>query len=244
MMKTLLVAAVAAAASATAVAEEAPDLVPGEFTASVALASEYIFRGISQTDEAPAIQGGIDWSMPAGPVSLYLGTWASNVDFDVDETLELDGYGGVTGKLGPLDWDLGAIYYAYPGAGPDYDYIEGKVALGYAPYEIVKLGARYHYSPDFFAESGDGHYLIGTVSIAPDLPLNVTFSGALGHQWIEDNTVFGAPDYTDWSIGVTAEIEGFAVSATYVDTDLDDDDCFGGLDWCGARGVVAISRKF
>lgn len=240
--KTLLVAIALCASSAAA--EETPDLIPGEFTANIALASEYTFRGISQTDESPAIQGGIDWSLAAGPVSLYLGTWASNVDFDVDETLELDGYGGVTSKLGPVDWDLGIIYYAYPGAELDYDYVEGKLALTYAPHEMITLGARYHYSPDFFAESGDGHYLIGTVSIAPGLPLNITFLGGLGHQWIEHNAVFGAPDYMDWSIGVSAEIEGFTLSATYVDTDLDDDECFGGLDWCDARGLVAISRKF
>ena len=62
--------------------------VPGEFSANVALTSEYIFRGISQTDGTPAIQGGFDYSVTfledAGALKNlggYLGVWGSNVRF-------------------------------------------------------------------------------------------------------------------------------------------------------------------
>ena len=108
--------------------------IPGSFSANVALTSEYFFRGLSQTDDAPAIQGGFDYEVEvAKPVSLYLGVWGSNVDFNeassVDgATIEIDWYGGLKGSIGDtgLSWDAGLIYYHYPGADSslDYDFVE------------------------------------------------------------------------------------------------------------------------
>ncbi len=243
--KTLVATAALAVTMSAAAAQEAADTFPGEFSANVALTSDYAFRGISQTLEAPAIQGGIDWSMETDVgISPYIGTWGSNVDFGVDETLELDGYGGVTGTFAGIGWDLGVIYYAYPGAGPDYDFVEGKLGLSYAPTEMIELSGAYHYSPDYFAESGTAHYLSGGISVAPGLPYGIAFAGRVGHQWIEENATFGTPDYTDWSLGVSAEIEGLGVSLSYVDTDLDDSECFGGTDLCDARFIAAVSASF
>ena len=93
-------------------------------SANVALASEYVFRGVSQTSEGLAIQGGFD----ATCGSFYVGVWASNLDWgpalrpgpDDDFTatnwasIELDSYAGFKGKLWRFAWDLGVIYYAYP----------------------------------------------------------------------------------------------------------------------------------
>src|SRR5690606_29403731 len=115
--------------------------IPGTLSANVALTSEYFFRGISQTDDAPALQGGLDYEVEiARPVSLYLGVWGSNVDFNepagVDgATLELDVYGGVKGNIGDtgLSWSTGFIYYSYPGADSslNYDFWELQASLGY-----------------------------------------------------------------------------------------------------------------
>src|SRR5687767_5601078 len=74
---------------------------PVTFTGSVAVASDYAFRGISQTLEDPAIQGGVTGA--AGPV--YLGVWGSNVDFGEAvapdrATAEIDVFGGVKASLG------------------------------------------------------------------------------------------------------------------------------------------------
>ena len=64
--------------------------IPGTFSANVALTSEYLFRGLSQNDDAPAIQGGFDYEVEvAKPVSLYAGAWGSNVDFN--EASSVDG---------------------------------------------------------------------------------------------------------------------------------------------------------
>ena len=76
---------------------------PGTFSANAGLVTEYRFRGLDQSSQKPAIQGGIDWSMETGlnDTSVYLGTWGSNVDFgDGDKaSAEIDYYGGITGSF-------------------------------------------------------------------------------------------------------------------------------------------------
>ncbi|HEX9835331.1 MAG TPA: TorF family putative porin, partial [Alphaproteobacteria bacterium] len=78
------------------------DMVPGKFSANVALTSEYFFRGISQTDDSPAIQGGFDWNHEG--TGLYLGVWGSNIDFNTGNSIEIDIYGGIGGTIDKLSW--------------------------------------------------------------------------------------------------------------------------------------------
>ena len=92
------------------------------FTSNIGLYSQYVFRGITQTDEKPAVQGGFDLGHKSG---FYVGTWASNVSWISDlvpppsslsASMEWDFYGGYKGSL-PADfgYDLGVLYYWYPG---------------------------------------------------------------------------------------------------------------------------------
>lgn len=125
MRKTLIATAVLAAlaASSSVMAEEA---APAEhtFTANVTLASEYIYRGIGQTNRKPALQGGFDYSHASG---LYAGVWGSNVSWlsdgrsDVSSSLEVDLYGGYKNTFAGGDWnyDVGVLRYNYPGTYPD-----------------------------------------------------------------------------------------------------------------------------
>ena len=107
---------------------EAGEWFPGELSGDVALVSDYIDRGISNTDHNPAVQGGINYSLGLGfeDISVYAGFWGSNVDFDDggEATVEIDAMFGLQGAIGGLNWDLGAVYYAYPGANHNltYDY--------------------------------------------------------------------------------------------------------------------------
>lgn len=220
--------------------------IPGEFSANVALVSEYYFRGISQTDDAPAIQGGFDWSMPLseGGPSLYLGVWGSNVDFNeasgVDgATLETDFYGGLSGSVGDIGWDVGVIYYAYPGADGnlDYDFFEAAVAFSY-DFGVASATASVNYSPDNFGGSGTAYY----PKLAVDVPVGkyLTLSAHVAKQYIEKNTVFGQPDYVDWSVGGTVNVAGFDLNLTYSDTDLSSSEC---SDACGML-LFSVSRSF
>lgn len=212
----------------------------GEVSGNVALATDYAFRGISQSDEHPAIQGGLDFAHDSG---LFLGTWASNVDFDDGDeaSMELDVYGGFGGALANgVEWNVSAIYYAYPGAdsGLNYDYWEFGPAVS-VPVGPVTLSATLLWSPEFFADSGDALYS----QVGAELPMGQFALGATyGYQDIDDNAAFGTPDYGNWSVYASTEIGGVGLSLTYHDTDLDSGECFGGTDLCDARAIFSISK--
>ena len=211
-----------------------------DFSGNVALTTSYSFRGITQSDEDPALQGGFDVSHDTG---LYAGIWGSNVDFDDgDEAqLETDIYGGYSGSLKNFNYDVGLIHYAYPGADDslDYDFTEASAALGY-DFEHFSSSVSLNYSPEYFGDSGDAYYYAASVDVP--LPKNFGLSGHFGHQDIEDNTAFDAPDYNDWSAGVNYTVQKFDFSLRYVDTDLDQpEDCSDG---CDSRAIFSISRSF
>jgi uncharacterized protein (TIGR02001 family) len=254
-MKSILSAACAIGAvwAAPAMAEDGP-----AFTGNIALTTDYAFRGISQTDGSPAVQGGFDASYG----SLYAGAWASNVDFGefgVSGGLELDLYGGVKFDLEPIDLDFGLLAYLYPSSsdipGPtatsegelDYYEIYGKAA--FAPTDALSFGAALYYSPDFTGETGDGLY--GEVSGSVVASEAVSFSGALGYQSIDDvSGVFpGAfsDEYLTWNVGATVSVSGFALDLRYVDTDIETNDpiltqAFTTEDRVDGRVIFTIKR--
>lgn len=238
-MKKIITAGVAGTLIAAGMAAQAgPADSQLEFSSNVALTSDYLFRGISQTDNGPAIQGGFDLSYGL----FYAGVWGSNVDFD--DSLELDlylGFAGTTG--GGTTWDVGAVLYEYPGDGadgaPDSDYQEYYVSLG-QDFGVLSASVSAFYSPDFFAESDDALYLAADVEVPLSEYLALTLH--FGDQSIDDNDAFGTPDYQDWSIGLATEMQGFGLSVAWSDTDLDKGDCFGGANICDSTVVVTLSR--
>lgn len=80
-------------------------------SANVSATSNYVWRGVTQTDDQAAIQGGLDYETDVG---LYAGTWMSNVQFGDDKGYELDLYGGYAGDFGDFSYDAGVIYYVFP----------------------------------------------------------------------------------------------------------------------------------
>ncbi len=209
----------------------------GQLIATLGAVSDYRFRGISQTDEDPALQGSVDWAHENG---IYLGLWGSNVDF-FDADVEVDAYGGYTFSHKGYDFDLGGIYYWYPGADGslDYDYIEAKAAVGrdFGPAS-AQIGL--YYSPDYFASSGSALYASFGAE-APVMDTGFSILGSAGYQWIDDEAAFGNPDYADWSLGVGYELYGFDLSLKYADTDIDDNRC---PDLCDATAIFTVSRTF
>ena len=216
-------------ATSSPILAEEKSAMPGSFSANVSLTSEYYFRGLSQTDDAPAIQGGFDYEVPlAKPVALYLGVWGSNVDFNegagVDgATIEIDYYGGLKGNVGDsgVSWDVGFIYYSYPGADSslDYDFWEAQAALGY-DFGIASVTASVNYSPENFGESGAAFY----PKLAVDVPVpgvkGLALSGHVAKQFIDQEAVFGSPDYLEWNFGVGYSVLGFDLAVNYTDTDI------------------------
>ena len=200
-----------------------PKGIPGEFSANVAVVSEYFFRGISQTDDSPALQGGMDYSIElAKPVSAYIGVWGSTVDFNdgSEASVELDYYAGLNGAIGStgLTWDAGFIYYTYPGADSslNYDFWEIQGKLGY-DFGVANVTASINHSPEYFADSGDATYY----KLAFGLPLGKVDLGAyVAKQFIDDEAAFGSPDYLEWNISASINLAGFDLSVAYTDTDI------------------------
>jgi uncharacterized protein (TIGR02001 family) len=246
-------------AASPALAEDKDDGIPGELAVTLALTTDYVFRGISQTDSGPAVQGTVDYAyMFRDEIGVYAGLFGSNVDFDeVSGTgvnrasAEFDLYGGVKGTISGVIWQLGFIYYAYPGASPaatyDYDFTEIVAKLGY-DFDVLAVTAGVNYSGDYFSETGKGVYWSADVTVPlPFLPYEMKALGHIGHQEIENNARFGAPDYTDWLLGLSATIKGFTFTAAYTDTNISKSECFAGTgltNTCEARGVLTVSKTF
>lgn len=214
-MKKLIGAALAAGATiATAGAANA-----GEVSANVSLTSDYVFRGVSLSDNSPAIQGGFDWSSDV----FYAGVWGSSLT----EGVETDIYAGYTPDLGgPMSLDVGVIGYFYPGANDDdaeFDYYEMKAELGFAMNEQVSFGGAVYWAPDNYGETGEARYVEANFTVSPSEMLEI--SGAFGNQNIEDpDGPFGAAledDYNTWNVGGKFALHGFNVDLRYHDTDVD-----------------------
>lgn len=244
-MKTSILSAMGAMLVSAGIAGAQEASTPAEwFSTNVSVTSDYAFRGISQTLEEPALQGGMDLEHPSG---LYLGTWGSSVNFGEDliggprAQLELDAYGGYRLSIPEVvDLEVGAIYYMYPGAhgGRNYDFLELGLGASRAAGP-VETGLSLSYSPDYFGASGPGLYYGGSLGVPIGL---VTLGGSVGHQAIDENDVFGTPDYTDYTLSASVTVLGFGLTAAYTDTDLQAAECFGGSDLCDARMVLSVSR--
>lgn len=231
-----------------------------ELSANVALTTDYVFRGISQTDESPAIQGGFD--VACGP--FYAGVWASNLDFGGDTTLggemvdvaniEIDWYGGITHTVPifgrDVEFDLGVIYYTYPNAFDSISAVNG--VLGELDYWELKFGWSYtilrdlgvsttiYYSPEYTGEIGDN--VVIESSLEKPLGRGFSLSGTFGSQYGDDDK--GGSDYYYWNVGLSKEFhEKFTLDVRYWDSELDG--CSGATIFqCDERVVGTLSASF
>ena len=204
--------------SAPALAEDAPAASP--ISANVTLASEYVYRGISQTREKPAIQGGFDYAHRSG---FYVGTWGSNISWLEDagagasSSVEIDIYGGYKGKItDDFGYDVGVLHYEYPGSypagfvNPNTDEIYGALS-----YKMFTLKYSHSVSNLFgYADSKNSGYIDASANF--DLGSGFSLGLHAGHQSIKNNSDFS---YTDYKIGLTKDFGGgFSVTGAYMDT--------------------------
>jgi hypothetical protein len=249
--------------------EEEP---PHTFSTNVALVSDYRFRGISQSLEDPAVQGGFDYVHAAG---AYLGTWASSVSSDQylgGSGMEWDVYGGYRRTLGNVILDVGVLYYFYPsarlptidpGGSERYDTLEAYARVTwrwltlqywYALTDILGIqestygGACDRAGVDCFGTALGGSDGSGYVNLGAAYPLTgkLTLVAHAGHQAVSH---YGKLDFTDWKAGLTYDLRGFVLGAAWVTTDADDDWYYAsGADGTRTLGdatvVLSISRTF
>jgi uncharacterized protein (TIGR02001 family) len=229
-LKLSLAAAVASLAlGSMAHAQETSDL---DFSFNVGGASDYVFRGVSQTGEDPQIFGGVDAAIGD---KAYAGVWASNVDFGDGTDFEYDIYAGFKPTLGAATLDLAVIYYGYGGmpSGANWDYWEGKAAVS-VPAGPATLGAAVYYSPEFTGKTGDAWYKEVNAAFAiPDTKFSI--NGAVGHQ-----SIAKAGDYATWNVGAGFALnDNLSLDVRYHDTDAHD---FGNI--YGSRVVASVKLVF
>lgn len=241
-----------------------------KFTYSFGLAgtSDYVFRGVSQTDNDPTIQGSID----VGYGIFYAGVWGSGLDFGgtvipgdgFDAQVELDWYGGIKPSwntqtfLGKIDFDFGVIYYTYPGANDflaEYDYVEFKAGYSWPLWTFLipnlTSGTTVYYSPEYFAQTGPVWTIESTYSWeGPEFQgITPTISGLIG--WQKGDTdegyvtnVIGTDDqFYYWNAGLALGIGGITFDFRYWDTNIGDDAAgvCGAPNFCDERFVFTAS---
>ncbi|HZM43637.1 MAG TPA: TorF family putative porin [Burkholderiales bacterium] len=238
MLKKTVVAGAVAAALGSGLAQAAEPAGPHTFTGNVGFYSQYIFRGLTQTDRDPAIQGGFDYSHSSG---FYLGTWGSNISWLRDGvppaysnsgSLEWDFYGGWKWGFAP-DWtlDLGGLYYWYPGDAspglPKADTFEV-----YAGLSWKWLSAKFSYvasNKAFGVADADGTYYVDFGLNVPlgDFAKEATGWTIFAHYGIQKyrggpaspNSNDDLYSYNDWKLGVSYALpKDFTVGAFYSDT--------------------------
>ena len=176
------------------------------FSANVGATSNYLWRGLEQTNGSSAVSGGIDYSADSG---FYLGTWVSNADWAEGMTYELDFYGGFGGNINDnMSYDVGFIYYAYPdetSGNADFSEVYASLSFNSLTVGIAVLAS---------GEDGDvGDSIYANVDYAIALNNDVEVNlhlGSYSGDWLTEDTI----DY-----GVSIAKAGFTLGASATDLD-------------------------
>jgi uncharacterized protein (TIGR02001 family) len=237
MKKIILSAAIFAAFASSAHAQQAAPASPHTFTGNLTVASDYRFRGISQTYEDPAIQGGFDYAHSSG---FYVGNWNSNVSDRVISggNLEMDFYGGYKFEIAPdVAADVGILQYYYQSA---EEYNTTEVYFG-ASWKWLSAKYSYAISDDVFGVvDADGSWYLdlnGNFEIADKTTLNLH----VGRQKIKGTS---DASYTDWKIGASYAFDFATVGLAYIDTNADDFYTLEGKDLGDSTVVLSVSKTF
>ena len=238
-----------AGASAFLLAASGASALDLSLSGNVALTTDYILRGVSQTEERPAIQGGFDATTDIG---LYAGIWMSNVNYDKatggvsQANLETDYYGGYTGTLGCEDctYKVGFIYYQYFGD-HTFDYIEAAASYAFKGFTVG-----FYYAPEYLGNGttnlvGDEvEYWYPYLNYSYALPWwDLSLALHVAYTDMSEEGVYepGEDNYTDWSVGLSKSIKDVTFGLTYYDTNMDNL-WGGGFTDSGARLVFSASK--
>lgn len=234
------------------------------FTANVGLVSDYLYRGISQTNARPAIQGGFDYAHSSG---FYAGVWGSSISWLTDSPavtgatssqVEIDTYFGFkNGFADDFTYDVGFLRYNYPAnytatlpagaARADTDEIYG--ALG---YKFITAKFSYSLGNTFGIGRSRGTTYLDLSASYPLADSGFTVSAHAGKQTYQGTVADGLaaansnPTYTDYRIGVTRDISGFVLGLAYSSTNANRTQYTNGLNRYLGKGtaVLSLMRSF
>lgn len=210
---------------------------------SVALTSDYLFRGISQSAENMAVQGSFTASHDSG---VYFTAWGSSISTEAtgvasSSGLEVDTVLGYGFESSGVAYDVGVMRYNYPGADrkPTTTMSYNEVYAS-AAYEGAKVGVAY--SDDYFAETGKFFYVFADYGM--DVAENVSASVHVGwNKFDEPGFLGGTSDaYFDYKVGLSTELKGIGLEAAYIGSDSIAEATYG--ENAEGRFVVTASKSF
>lgn len=236
MYKRLALVPVCTALLSTPIQAESFDTAAGrvDVEANVTLATDYIWRGQSQTDGAGAIQGGLDITHETG---LYIGAWGSNVDSDDfgGASVEFDYYVGFAGDLSEnLSYDLQWVSYTFP----KNNAINSEELAASLSFHGLSVGAKYTYDPEVSLYTWAGYDF--------ELPweLGLGFHYGSTDTKAPLNGVDGDERYADWGVTLSRTLLGLDLAVMYSDTDLGSDCPYQSRGSCGSNVTLLASRSF
>jgi uncharacterized protein (TIGR02001 family) len=251
---TLCALALPALAQTAAPPPDAKPAEPFTLTGNFGIYSQYIFRGLTQTDRKPAFQGGFDVAHTSG---FYAGTWGSNISWLHDAgvvahggSAEWDFYGGYKYAINDdFALDGGVLYYYYPGSyvagATNPDTVELYVA---GSWKWISLKYSHSVSNTFgVPDSHNSRYL----DLSANYPVTgqVSINAHVGRQEFAGTTNGfdngNTLDYTDWKLGVTWAVNGWNLGAYYTDTNAKDAGyTLAGRNIGRATGTVFVQKTF
>ena len=196
----------------------------GNRTANLGVTNNYLWRGLTQTTNEPAISGGIDYSADNG---FYVGTWTSNVQYAADDVFsyEHDFYFGWSGESGDFSYDISYLYYAYDrDANADFSEVAGIV--GYNGFSVSLYLLAHTETKESVGRDIIGHdydFSFGeTASLSFDYSFALKNEVEVGvHLGIHEgdfvdalNFQNGTDQYVDYAISVVKEGLSFVISRT------------------------------
>src|SRR5262245_23459490 len=217
-------------------AQDSPDS-PVEFNFRTGLATDYIYRGTTLSAHQPAAGAAFE----AAIGMLYGGGTVASVRLPSQPAAEITMGGGIRPKLGNVQFDFGATYFAYPGEIPPpgvtagINYWEALARADTKLGELLRVAGGFAYSPNVsntgawskYAAFGLGFDLPSNV-LPPDITAAVT--GGAGYSWFGNQSAalggFPLPSYLNWNAGVTFSFKNFNVDLRYYDTNLSKENCF------------------
>jgi len=219
-MKSIKLSLIAALlASSSLVADIVSDT---EVSANVALTSNYVWRGMTQSKNSPAVQGGFD----LGYKGAYVGVWGSNIDFGSTASVEIDIYAGYANEIAGFTYDVNLCQYTYPNETDELNFAEASLTLGY-DFEIASVSAKYYVGIDTDDvsndaangwEPGDGWEVGASITIPMAISLDGTY-GSYDNKGTQNQTTNGFGDY--YSIGATKSFGKIDFTVAYTGMDYD-----------------------
>ena len=214
MQNNLKAALLAALLLAPAVSFAQEAEAESNFSWNAGVVSDYVFRGVSQSNREIALQGGLDYAF--GDSGVYVGTWGSTVDYGEYDApdFEADFYIGYNTDLGEkFNLDLMVTRYTYYGEENDYgsiDYNEFITKFAMKDVATLTLGYSNHY-----ANSGED-YMYANLGNSWDLGKDFSLNASFGRTFDDTNG-----DYNDWNVGVSKSFGSVEFGLNYYDTNLD-----------------------